>query len=67
MMELLDELKSILDEKYSPAGYNLGFNCGEAAGQTIPHCHMHLIPRYEGDVPDARGGVRGVIPDRRSY
>ena len=59
--------KLLLDEKYSPDGYNIGINCGEAAGQTIFHVHVHLIPRYAGDVEHPRGGVRGVIPAKRNY
>jgi diadenosine tetraphosphate (Ap4A) HIT family hydrolase len=50
-----------------PDGFNLGVNVGEAAGQTVFHVHLHLIPRYLGDVPDPRGGVRGVIPAKQSY
>jgi diadenosine tetraphosphate (Ap4A) HIT family hydrolase len=48
-------------------GYNIGINIGEAAGQTIMHLHVHLIPRYRGDCPDPRGGVRGVIPSKQWY
>lgn len=48
-------------------GFNVGINCGAVAGQTIFHVHIHLIPRREGDTPQPRGGVRGVIPDRMSY
>jgi len=48
-------------------GFNLGVNSGRAAGQTVFHCHLHLIPRREGDVEDPRGGVRGVIPEKRIY
>jgi len=48
-------------------GFNVGINDGEDAGQTIFHCHIHLIPRRKGDVENARGGVRGVIPDKQSY
>jgi ATP adenylyltransferase len=48
-------------------GFNIGVNVGEAAGQSIFHCHMHLIPRRAGDVEDPRGGVRGVIPSRQKY
>lgn len=67
MYDLLAQAKPILDEKYHPQAYNLGINCGRLAGQTIFHCHLHLIPRYTGDVADARGGVRGVIPDKQTY
>ena len=48
-------------------GFNIGVNDGEDAGQTIFHCHIHLIPRRKGDVANARGGVRGVIPSKQSY
>lgn len=65
--ELIDQVKQVLDEKYSPDGYNIGMNCGETAGQTVPHAHIHVIPRYRGDMADPRGGVRGVIPDKQSY
>jgi diadenosine tetraphosphate (Ap4A) HIT family hydrolase len=52
---------------YHPDGYNLGVNVGEVAGQTIAHAHLHLIPRYRGDVENPRGGVRGVIPAKQQY
>jgi diadenosine tetraphosphate (Ap4A) HIT family hydrolase len=64
---LLDECKEMLDESFSPDGYNIGINCGESAGQTIFHLHVHLIPRYRGDMDNPRGGVRGVIPEKRVY
>lgn len=48
-------------------GFNIGINCGEDAGQTVMHCHVHLIPRRNGDMENPRGGVRGVIPNKRSY
>jgi diadenosine tetraphosphate (Ap4A) HIT family hydrolase len=67
LLMLLDEAKRYLDSTYAPAGYNVGVNIGSAAGQTIPHVHLHLIPRYNGDTADPRGGVRGVIPSRQSY
>lgn len=54
-------------EWYHPDGENIGINEGQAAGQTIPHLHIHIIPRYEGDVSDPTGGVRGVIPGKRNY
>lgn len=65
--QLLFECKEMLDESFSPEGYNIGINSGEAAGQTIFHVHVHLIPRYRGDMEDPRGGVRGVIPEKRVY
>jgi diadenosine tetraphosphate (Ap4A) HIT family hydrolase len=60
-------IKMILDKKYHPTGYNIGANCGESAGQTVMHCHIHIIPRYDGDMDDPRGGVRGVIPGKQKY
>ncbi|MBP5332909.1 MAG: HIT family protein [Bacteroidales bacterium] len=67
LLRLLDSVKSIINEKYHPDGYNVGVNVGEAAGQSVLHVHMHLIPRYKGDVPNPRGGVRGVIPAKQNY
>ncbi len=67
IFELIDEGKKLLDEKYSPDSYNVGINCGEHAGQTIMHVHVHLIPRYIGDIKDPTGGVRGVIPYKMKY
>ncbi|MFD2212375.1 HIT family protein [Metabacillus endolithicus] len=64
---LLFEGNALLDKKHKPDGYNIGINNGEVAGQTIFHVHVHLIPRYKGDMKDPRGGVRGVIPDKRTY
>ena len=52
---------------FHPAGYNIGINDGAAAGQTVPHLHIHLIPRYAGDRDDPRGGVRWVLPDKAAY
>lgn len=65
--ELMFEGKALLDKKLKPDGYNIGINCGEIAGQTIFHVHVHLIPRYKGDMDNPRGGVRGVIPEKRIY
>jgi superfamily II DNA or RNA helicase/diadenosine tetraphosphate (Ap4A) HIT family hydrolase/HKD family nuclease/SOS-response transcriptional repressor LexA len=69
VMLLVNDVKSILDEllKPKPDGYNVGFNAGEAAGQTVPHLHIHVIPRYKGDVSDPRGGIRHVIPGKGNY
>ncbi len=67
LSELLDAAKEYLDKNYHPDGYNIGINCGEYAGQSIQHLHIHLIPRYSGDIEIPKGGVRGVIPDKRVY
>lgn len=67
ILELIDVLRKELDERYQPDGYNIGINVGEAAGQTVDHLHVHVIPRYKGDVPDPRGGVRYVIPEKAPY
>ncbi len=64
---LLNMKKSIAEHDSSISGFNVGINCGESAGQTIFHAHIHLIPRRDGDTPNPRGGVRGVIPDKMSY
>lgn len=65
--DLLFAAKKIVDSACKPDGYNVGINVGHAAGQTVLHVHIHLIPRYRGDVPHARGGVRGVIPSKQNY
>lgn len=69
LMALVNEVKAYLDKTLDPKpdGYNVGFNCGETAGQTVMHVHVHVIPRYSGDVPDPRGGVRFVIPEKANY
>ena len=67
MNAMLLEVKQKLDERFHPDGYNIGINVGEDAGQSIFHCHMHLIPRFKGDVPNPKGGVRGVIPSKQLY
>jgi diadenosine tetraphosphate (Ap4A) HIT family hydrolase len=61
--QLMQEVRSILDEKYKPDGYNIGVNMGQCAGQTVWHLHFHIIPRFVGDVDKPRGGVRGVKPN----
>jgi diadenosine tetraphosphate (Ap4A) HIT family hydrolase len=68
IVDLIDEVKAVLDRKTPPPdGYNVGFNAGVAAGQTVMHLHVHVIPRYAGDVPDPRGGIRHVIPGLGNY
>ena len=67
LFELVDDVKRKLDAELSPDGYNIGINAGEAAGQTVMHLHVHVIPRYRGDVDDPRGGVRHVIPGKGNY
>ena len=65
--DALRECKKFLTQMYSPDGFNIGINDGEAAGQTVFHLHIHLIPRYFGDMEDPKGGVRGVIPNKQKY
>lgn len=67
VLALVELVKKQLDEEFHPDGYNVGFNAGVAAGQTIMHLHVHVIPRYRGDMDDPRGGVRHVIPSRGNY
>ena len=62
LMDLVDEVKALLDERHQPDGYNVGFNAGAAAGQTVEHLHLHVIPRYAGDVADPRGGPGPTPP-----
>ena len=63
----LDYAKQIIDNDYGPAGYNIGINDGQVAGQTVAHLHIHVIPRYQDDVEDPRGGVRWIFPDKAKY
>lgn len=64
---MVDEVRQALVASHAPDGFNIGVNDGEAAGQTVGHAHIHVIPRYAGDVPDPRGGIRWVIPERARY
>jgi diadenosine tetraphosphate (Ap4A) HIT family hydrolase len=64
---LLKDVRALLDSEHRPDGYNVGVNDGAAAGQTVMHLHVHLVPRYTGDRPDPRGGVRWVIPEKADY
>ena len=64
---LVRDVKAVLEQRFSPDGFNVGVNCGTAAGQSVMHAHIHVIPRYKGDVPNPRGGVRHVIPLKANY
>jgi len=65
--ELVLLAKKYLDEKYSPDAYNIGSNNGVEAGQSVFHLHIHIIPRYSGDVENPKGGVRWVVPKNSQY
>lgn len=67
LVPLLQEVKEKLQTEFGATGFNFGFNSGPDAGQTIFHVHLHLIPRYPGDMDDPRGGIRGVIPQKQKY
>lgn len=66
-MELVNEERKALDKEFKPDGYNIGVNVGQAAGQSILHAHIHMIPRYKGDVENPQGGVRHVLPKKAHY
>ena len=63
----IGHVRSQIEIDHAPDAYNIGINSGQAAGQTISHIHVHVIPRYQGDVEDPRGGVRWVVPDKAPY
>lgn len=67
MLAALEMAKQLLDLELSPDGYNIGINDGEAAGQTVRHLHLHLVPRYKGDRDDPRGGIRWIVPEKANY
>ena len=67
LFQLVEKAKESVEKEYGPAGYNIGINDGPAAGQTVPHLHVHLIPRYQDQLEDPRGGVRWVIPEKAAY
>lgn len=67
LFRLVDEGKRMLGSSLDADGYNIGINSGLAAGQTVPHLHIHLIPRFSGDQEDPRGGIRWIFPDKARY
>ena len=67
MWDLVEQVRKRLVAQHHPDGFNIGLNDGSAAGQTVPHVHIHVIPRYAGDMPDPRGGVHWVIPEKARY
>lgn len=67
LFEAIQVARTEIEQAHEPNGFNVGINVGAAAGQTVPHLHVHVIPRYSGDMADPRGGVRGVIPQMQNY
>lgn len=67
LFDLLAEMQQIIQAELTPDGFNIGINDGAAAGQTVMHLHIHLIPRYLGDTEDPRGGVRWIMPEKAPY
>ena len=67
LAELITTSKKLIEEEHNPTGYNIGMNCGTSAGQTVFHFHCHVIPRYDGDVENPRGGIRNVMPGMGDY
>jgi diadenosine tetraphosphate (Ap4A) HIT family hydrolase len=67
LVQLIETVKNLIEKEYSPDGYNIGMNCGIAAGQSVMHYHCHVIPRYTGDMENPKGGVRYCIPEKGMY
>lgn len=67
LVHVINAVKTIIEEDHSPDGYNIGMNCGAAAGQSVMHFHCHVIPRYVGDMENPKGGVRYCIPEKGLY
>jgi diadenosine tetraphosphate (Ap4A) HIT family hydrolase len=67
LFRLIDVVKEIIEKEHLPDAYNIGMNCGVAAGQSVMHFHCHLIPRYTGDMENPKGGIRYCIPSKGSY
>ena len=67
LWQAVAQVRALLQTKHNPTAFNIGLNDGEAAGQTMPHAHIHIIPRYTGDQPDPRGGIRHIFPHKAKY
>lgn len=67
LFDLLKETKNSIQNKYNPDAFNIGINDGEEAGRSVHHLHIHIIPRYKGDMENPRGGVRNIIPGKGTY
>jgi diadenosine tetraphosphate (Ap4A) HIT family hydrolase len=67
LWRLVEDARQLLSQRHNPSAFNIGVNDGKAAGQTIGHAHIHVIPRYVGDVEDPRGGVRWILPQKAKY
>lgn len=67
LVQMIERVKEFIEQEYTPDGYNIGMNCGEAAGQTVFHFHCHVIPRYKGDMENPRGGVRHCVAGKGNY
>jgi diadenosine tetraphosphate (Ap4A) HIT family hydrolase len=67
LLDLLNRAQAVLKSELNPSAFNIGINDGKEAGQTVPHLHIHLIPRYKDDQEDPRGGVRWIIPEKAKY
>jgi diadenosine tetraphosphate (Ap4A) HIT family hydrolase len=67
LTETVERVRAIVEQAHQPQGFNVGWNDGRAAGQTVFHLHVHVIPRYEGDADDPRGGIRWILPNRARY
>ncbi|MDM9630220.1 HIT family protein [Robiginitalea aurantiaca] len=67
LIKMIDRCKTLIESEFNPDGYNLGMNCGKAAGQTVMHFHFHVIPRYNGDMDNPRGGIRHCVDGKGYY
>lgn len=67
LVQLIEIIRGLIEKEHSPDGYNIGMNCGIAAGQSVAHFHCHVIPRYTGDMENPKGGVRYCIPEKGMY